>query len=75
MSCAKVLHKHFYEEGEVFLKSPQAWLGSHEGGLPTDLQSLKAEIGGGIYKLARPDAGKAIPLEVTLSSNRFFCVR
>lgn len=72
MSCAKVLHKHNYEEGEICLKSPQVWLESHEGGLPTDLQSLKADIGGGICKLARPDAGKACPLEAILSSNRFF---
>lgn len=75
MSCAKVLHKHIYEEGEIFLKSSLVWLDSHEGGSPTDLLSLKADIGGGVYKLARPDAGKASPLEATLSSNRFFCVR
>lgn len=45
MSCAKVLHKHIYKKGEIFMKSLLVWLGSHEGGSPTDLLSLKAELG------------------------------
>lgn len=60
MSCAMALHKHIYEEGEIILESLQLWLDSHEGGLPAHLQ---ADIGGEKCMLARPDAGKASPLE------------